>query len=132
MLETIDLTRRFGDVTAVDARDASTVPDGLLTGFVGGNGAGKTTTMRMIIGVLGIDAGRGALAGPRRSPRPTGAASATCPRNAGSTRSSRSSTSSSTSAGSPGMDARAPAAGALDLLERFGLGDRAKDRVEKL
>ena len=45
------LTRRFGDVTAVD--DVSlTIPGGRMTGFVGGNGAGKTTTMRMIMGVL--------------------------------------------------------------------------------
>jgi ABC-2 type transport system ATP-binding protein len=56
MIQTRGLTRRFGDLTAVD--DVSfDVPRGLLTGFVGGNGAGKTTTMRMIMGLLGIDAG---------------------------------------------------------------------------
>src|SRR5699024_9418092 len=51
------LTRRFGDLTAVDHVDFS-VEKGLMTGFVGGNGAGKTTTMRMIMGVLGISEGR--------------------------------------------------------------------------
>ena len=51
------MTRRFGDLTAVD--DVSfAVHDGHMTGFVGGNGAGKTTTMRMTMGLLGIDAGR--------------------------------------------------------------------------
>ena len=56
MLEIDHLTRRFGDVTAVD--DVTfTVPDGALTGFVGGNGAGKTTTMRMIMGLLAVHGG---------------------------------------------------------------------------
>ena len=51
MLQVQNLTRRFGENTAVD--DVSfTVPAGKMTGFVGANGAGKTTTMRMIMGVL--------------------------------------------------------------------------------
>lgn len=56
MLETRGLVRRFGDRVAVDEVDLS-VPDGELVGFVGGNGAGKTTTMRMIMGVLANDDG---------------------------------------------------------------------------
>lgn len=56
MLQVRGLTRRFGDHVAVD--DVSfDVQDGRMTGFVGANGAGKTTTMRMIMGVLAIDAG---------------------------------------------------------------------------
>lgn len=51
------LTRRFGDLTAVDHVDF-TVEQGTMTGFVGGNGAGKTTTMRMIMGVLSVTEGR--------------------------------------------------------------------------
>lgn len=55
-LEINHLTRKFGDRTAVD--DVSfKVHDGRLTGFVGANGAGKTTVMRMILGVLGPNAG---------------------------------------------------------------------------
>lgn len=51
MLEVRNLTRVFGDLTAVN--DVSfVVPAGSFTGFVGGNGAGKTTTMRMIMGLL--------------------------------------------------------------------------------
>ncbi|MHA7141732.1 MULTISPECIES: ABC transporter ATP-binding protein [unclassified Arthrobacter] len=51
MLQVQNLTRRFGENTAVD--DVSfTIPSGQMTGFVGANGAGKTTTMRMIMGVL--------------------------------------------------------------------------------
>ncbi|AKU18441.1 ABC transporter ATP-binding protein [Luteipulveratus mongoliensis] len=56
MLEIDQLTRRFGDNVAVDAISFE-VPDGQLTGFVGGNGAGKTTTMRMIMGVLAAHGG---------------------------------------------------------------------------
>ncbi len=51
MLELTEVTRRYGDLLAVD-RVSFSVPAGSLTGFVGGNGAGKTTTMRMIMGVL--------------------------------------------------------------------------------
>lgn len=57
MIEVQDLTRRFGDHTAVD-HVSFAVPDGQLVGFVGGNGAGKTTTMRMTMGLLQIHEGR--------------------------------------------------------------------------
>ncbi|MGW4245632.1 ABC transporter ATP-binding protein [Nocardia sp. NPDC004722] len=56
MLEVTRLVRRFGEKVAVD-EVSFTVPEGELSGFVGGNGAGKTTTMRMIMGVLGIHGG---------------------------------------------------------------------------
>ena len=41
------LTKRFGDLTAVDAVDFDVRP-GEAFGFLGPNGAGKTSTMRMI------------------------------------------------------------------------------------
>lgn len=57
MLQIQNLSRRFGDVQAVD--DVSfTVTPGRVTGFVGANGAGKTTTMRMILGVLAPTGGQ--------------------------------------------------------------------------
>ena len=56
MLQVQNLTRRFGENTAVDDVSFS-VPSGKMTGFVGANGAGKTTTMRMIMGVLTAHAG---------------------------------------------------------------------------
>jgi ABC-type uncharacterized transport system ATPase subunit len=56
MLELQGLTRRYGDLVALD--DLSfTVAEGQLFGFVGPNGAGKTTAMRIILGVLAPDAG---------------------------------------------------------------------------
>jgi ABC-2 type transport system ATP-binding protein len=56
MLELDGLTRRFGDITALD--DLSfRVPAGEVVGFLGANGAGKTTTMRAIFGLVDLDAG---------------------------------------------------------------------------
>jgi len=50
-VNTVDLTKKFGDFTAVDAINF-TVRRGEIFGFLGPNGAGKTTTMRMIMGLL--------------------------------------------------------------------------------
>ncbi|MFO7642074.1 MAG: ATP-binding cassette domain-containing protein [Candidatus Competibacteraceae bacterium] len=51
------LTRRYGEVRAVDAV-AFTLVGGQILGFLGPNGAGKSTTMRMLAGVLAPDSGR--------------------------------------------------------------------------
>ena len=45
------LTKRYGDVTAVDGIAFSVAPGGTL-GLLGGNGAGKTTTIAMLLGLL--------------------------------------------------------------------------------
>ena len=55
-IRTDALTRRFGDVLAVDAVDLA-VPEGGIYGFLGPNGAGKTTTIRMLLGLLRPDGG---------------------------------------------------------------------------
>src|SRR5437870_10386437 len=46
-----DLTRRFGDFTAVDHLTFD-VREGEIFGFLGSNGAGKSTTIRMLCGLL--------------------------------------------------------------------------------
>jgi ABC-2 type transport system ATP-binding protein len=46
-----NLTRRFGDLTAVDGLDLE-IPEGELFGLVGSDGAGKTSTLRMLAGIL--------------------------------------------------------------------------------
>ena len=51
------LTKRYGDVLAVDGLDA-VVPAGSTVGLLGGNGAGKTTTIAMLLGLLIPTAGR--------------------------------------------------------------------------
>ena len=50
MIKAQQLTKRYGEKTAVDRLDF-TVKPGTVTGFLGPNGAGKSTTMRMIIGL---------------------------------------------------------------------------------
>jgi ABC-2 type transport system ATP-binding protein len=56
-IEATGLTKRFGEVTAVDGVELS-VPRGSIFGFLGPNGAGKSTTVRMLVGLLRPDAGR--------------------------------------------------------------------------
>src|SRR5262245_46195136 len=51
MIEISNLTKRYGDFTAVDSVSFRVTP-GEVLGFLGPNGAGKTTTMRMIAGFL--------------------------------------------------------------------------------
>ena len=55
-IETVDLTRNFGDFRAVD-RLTLTVEAGRFYGFLGPNGAGKSTTIKMLTGLLGPSAG---------------------------------------------------------------------------
>ena len=50
LIETRELTKRFGDKLAVDHL-SFTVSPGRVTGFLGPNGAGKSTTMRLILGL---------------------------------------------------------------------------------
>jgi ABC-2 type transport system ATP-binding protein len=77
------VTKRYGGFTAV--RDLSfEVKRGAILGFLGPNGAGKTTTLRMILGLVSPTAGRVEVLGETDAGR-LRAASASCPRSAGST-----------------------------------------------
>ncbi len=61
-VQTADLTRRFGEFTAVD-RVSIAVYRGEIFGFLGANGAGKTTLIRMLCGLLEPTAGAATVAG---------------------------------------------------------------------
>ncbi len=61
-IEVKDLTKRFGDFTAVD-HITFDVEQGEIFGFLGANGAGKTTAMRMLCGLLNPTSGEGKVAG---------------------------------------------------------------------
>jgi ABC-2 type transport system ATP-binding protein len=130
MLELRGLTRRFGDQTAVDAVSFD-VPAGTLTGFVGGNGAGKTTTMRMVMGVLGIHAGDVHWQG-RPITREDRRSFGYMPEERGLYPKQPILEQLVYIAGLKGMDRGAARTAATDLLERFGLGERTKDHLEKL
>lgn len=62
MLELKGLTKRFGNITAVDSL-SFTVQRGEIFGLLGENGAGKTTTLRMLATMLKPTSGTALLAG---------------------------------------------------------------------
>ena len=129
-LEASGLTRRFGEVTALEDVSFS-IPAGQVVGLLGHNGAGKTTTIRLLNGLLSPSAGSARTLG--RDPWADGPAVR-----------ARSGVLTET----PSLDERMTAREALrfwaelwgvprsdvtrridELLERFDLTDRADDRV---
>jgi ABC-2 type transport system ATP-binding protein len=62
MIETRNLTKRYGATLAVD-RLSFAVRPGTVTGFLGPNGSGKSTTMRMIMGLDTPDGGQARIGG---------------------------------------------------------------------
>ena len=62
MIETRQLTKRYGNFTAVDAISFKVEP-GQVLGFLGPNGAGKSTTMKMVAGFLSPTSGGATVAG---------------------------------------------------------------------
>jgi ABC-2 type transport system ATP-binding protein len=50
-IATQGLTKKFGDLVAVDGLDLE-IPEGGVVGFVGPNGSGKSTTIRMLLGLI--------------------------------------------------------------------------------
>ncbi|AJE04165.1 ABC transporter ATP-binding protein [Geobacter pickeringii] len=61
-IHTDNLTKRFGDLTAVDGLTLTVAP-GELFGLVGSDGAGKTTTMRMLCGIMDPSGGEARVLG---------------------------------------------------------------------
>ncbi len=62
VIEAENLTKRFGDVLAVDGLSFA-LKEGAVTGFLGPNGAGKTTTLRMLLGLVTPTSGRATIRG---------------------------------------------------------------------
>jgi ABC-2 type transport system ATP-binding protein len=62
IIKTTDLTRRFGDLTAVDHLNIQVAPAEIF-GLVGPDGAGKTTTLRMLCGLMDPTSGQASVAG---------------------------------------------------------------------
>src|SRR3954452_13136209 len=63
-IELRGLTKRFGNVTAVDDLSLD-LEAGSITGFLGPNGAGKTTTLRMLVGLVAPTSGSATIDGER-------------------------------------------------------------------
>ena len=130
MLELKDLSRRYGDVVALDGLTFS-VPEGTMFGFVGPNGAGKTTTMRIVMGLVAPDRGearwRGAPidAGTRRR-------FGYMPEERGLYPKMKVRDQLRYLAELHGLDRTAAARETDAWLERLGIAERAGDRVEEL
>ena len=61
-IEVDSVTKRYGEVTAVDDLSFAAQP-GRVTGFLGPNGAGKSTTLRILVGLVAATAGRATIGG---------------------------------------------------------------------
>jgi ABC-2 type transport system ATP-binding protein len=130
MLELSDLSRRYGDVVALDGISFTVAP-GQMFGFVGPNGAGKTTTMRIVLGVLEPDRGTVTWRG-----RPVDLATRVrfgyMPEERGLYPKMRVRDQLTYLARLHGVGAGEAGAAAGRWIERLGLADRAGDRVEQL
>jgi len=62
VIKLVNLTRTFGELTAVD-HVSLTIPEGQIFGYLGPNGAGKTTTVKMLTGLLPPTEGTASVAG---------------------------------------------------------------------
>ncbi len=62
MIETINLTKRYGDLVALDNLNLS-INEGDCYGFIGPNGAGKTTTIKVLATLLKPSSGQAQIAG---------------------------------------------------------------------
>jgi ABC-2 type transport system ATP-binding protein len=71
IVETRDLTRRYGSMVALDHLTLE-VPQGAIFGFIGPNGAGKTTTMRILTTLLPPSSGEAWVAGHSVTKDPLG------------------------------------------------------------
>lgn len=62
VVETHDLTKQYGEFTALDSLSMQ-VGKGQILGFIGPNGAGKTTTIRILVGLLKPTSGSARISG---------------------------------------------------------------------
>jgi ABC-2 type transport system ATP-binding protein len=124
------ISQRFGDRVVLDGVDLE-VPPGEVVGLLGPNGAGKTTLMRILFGVLEPDAGTVEWGGvpvddDRR--RTWGY----MPQERGLYREMRTGDLLAWVARLHGLDRAVARSRADDLLQRLGLADRARDKVQDL
>jgi ABC-2 type transport system ATP-binding protein len=130
VLQVDGLVKRYGATVALDGVSFAVEP-GQVFGFVGRNGAGKTTTMRIVLGVLAADAGT-----VRWQGRPVDAEvrrrTGYMPEERGLYPKMRVRDQLAYLAELHGASRRDARAATDHWIERLGLADRARDRVEAL
>jgi ABC-2 type transport system ATP-binding protein len=130
VLELERLTRRFGDLVALDQL-SFTVEAGQMFGFVGSNGAGKTTAMRIVMGVDDPDEGETRWAGAPLD-RSLRSRFGYMPEERGLYPKTPSRRQLTYLARLHGLDRVTAEGAARGWLHRFGLQERMDDPVEKL
>jgi ABC-2 type transport system ATP-binding protein len=130
MLEIIDLVKRYGPVTALDGASFTAVP-GRIVGFLGPNGAGKTTTMRCVFGLARPDRGEVRWKGAPVD-RTARLRFGYMPEQRGLYPRMRVGEQLWYFAQQHGLGGKAASAAADRWLDRMGLGDRAKSKLEEL
>ena len=130
MLELRSLRKAFGDVVALDGATLSARP-GRILGFLGPNGAGKTTAMRAAFGLVALDGGEVAWQG-RPLRRPERLRFGYMPEQRGLYPRMRIGEQLTWFGRIHGMTAVEARRAAGAWLERLGLGDRSRHRLEQL
>ena len=129
-LELVELTKRYGDIVALDGLSLEARP-GRVLGFLGPNGAGKTTAMRCVFGLVRPDGGevrwQGRQVGPAERRR-----FGYMPEERGLYPQMRVREQLAYLARLSGFEARIAGAAVDRWLERLGLAGRADDKVEAL
>ena len=130
VLELESVTKRFGDFTAV--RDVSLkIPRGSIYGFLGPNGAGKTTTIRMVFDIIKPTSGRIAILGAS-SALAVRSRIGYLPEEKGLYKSMTAAATVAYFASLKGLTRKAAKTRAYELLERYGLGKFADDKIQGL
>jgi ABC-2 type transport system ATP-binding protein len=130
MLEIVDLAKRYGPVVALDGASFEARP-GRVVGFLGPNGAGKTTTMRCIFGLVRPDRGEVRWKGAPVD-REARLGFGYMPEQRGLYPRMRVGEQMGYFAQQHGMSGRDANAAVTRWLERMGLGDRVKSKLEEL
>src|SRR5688572_5669461 len=130
VLELENVTKRFGDFTAVNDVSLS-IPRGSIYGFLGPNGAGKTTTIRMVFDIFKPTSGRISILGASSAlhVRPR---IGYLPEEKGLYKAMTAAATIAYFASLKGVPRRAAKQRARMLLERYGLGEFADTRIQAL
>ncbi len=131
-VQTLGISKTFGDFTAVDGIDLS-VDHGELFSLLGPNGAGKTTTIKMLSCLLRPTGGTATIMGHdiRDDPLSVKQAIAVSPQETAIAEHLNAWENLSLMAGMHGLGKREAKRRSSELLEVLGLTDRATDRVRK-
>ncbi|GGA07495.1 ABC transporter ATP-binding protein [Blastomonas marina] len=130
ILTVASVTKTFADVRAVDDLSFAVEP-GEIYGFLGGNGAGKTTTLRMVLDIIRPTSGAITVLGGSPD-RDNAAGIGFLPEERGLYGNMSAIDTIVYFGRLKGMEAGAARSAGLELLDRFGLADRAKSNISDM